>query len=196
MIFEQQIGQVRDRWERLSPRERMLVTGAGIVALLMVTFISGLLITQGIATVEEENADARQALRDLETQRDSYLKAKAKAADIDRRMGKTPVALQSFLEQVAKEVGVEIPEFNELAPQPAGKQFTERSVTIHLKSVSLESLAKFLRGVESGNNIVVVTALNVHTRDDKHEDLEVEMTVATYEHAKAKDAGGKKGDKT
>jgi type II secretory pathway component PulM len=197
MMFEAQITQVRDRWERLSTRERMLVSIMGGVFLLMLTLGAGYFITDGIDTVEEANADARQALHDLDTQRDSYLKAKAKEADVEKRLGKTPVALQGFLEQVAKDVGVEIPEFNELAPQAAGKQFTERSVTIRLKSVTLDSLAKFLRGVETGPNLVVVTALNVHTRDDKHEDLEVEMTVTTYEHAAdKKDKGSKKGDKT
>lgn len=197
MIFEPQIARARDRWDRLSARERMLLSVMGGVFLLMLTIIIGFFISDGIATVDEANGDARQALRDLETQRDSYLKAKAKAAEIERRMGKTPVQLQSYLEQVAKEVGVDIPEFNELAPQPAGKQFTERAVTLHLKSVSIESLAKFMRGVESGPNLVAVTALNVRTRDDKHEELEVDMTVTTWEHAvEKKDKGGKKGDKT
>lgn len=198
MMFEAQLGRLREHWERISPRERTLVTVAGLTFVTMIIVICGFLVTDGLATIEEHNADTRQALHDLETQRDSYLRAKAKASQIETRLGHTPVQLQGFLEQVAKDTGVEIPESNERAPAPAGKQFTERSVDIRLKQVTLETLSRFLRGIESGPNLVVVTSLSIHTRDDKHQDLEVEMTVTTYEHAaeKKEKTGEKKGDKS
>ncbi len=197
MIFELQVGRLRERWERLSPRERTLLTAMGATFVVMVTIVTGFFITDGLSTLEENNGAARDALHELETHRDSYLKAKAKAEQLKARMGKTPVQLQGFLEQVAKEAGVQIPESNELPPQAAGKQFTERSVEIRVKQVTIESLAKFLRGIETGPNLVVVTGLNVRTRDDKHEELDVEMTVTTYERvAEKKDKGDKKGDKS
>ena len=198
MMFESQIGRLRERWERMSPRERTLVSAAGATFALMIVIISGFVITDGLATLEERNSDARQALHDLDTQRDNYLRAKAKASQLEARVGHTPVQLQGFLEQVAKESGVEIPESNERAAAPAGKQYMEHSVEIRLKQVTLPTLTKFLKGIENGPNLVVVTALSVHTRDDKHEDLEVEMTVSTYEKAAEKKdkPGEKKGDKT
>jgi len=199
MILDAQIARFRARWERLSTRERTLLTAMGITFVAMTTVIVGFVITDGLSTLEERNADARQALRDLETQRDSYLKAKAKAAQLETRMGKTPVQLQGFLEQVGKETGVEIPESDEQAAQPSAKsQFQERSVTLRLKQVTLESLTKFMRGIETGPNLVVITALNIKTRDDKHQDLEVEMTVTTWDHAtdKKDKTATKKGDKT
>lgn len=188
------LGRLRERWERLSPRERTLLSIMAGTFVVMVTVITGFLITDGLSTLDEHNADARAALHDLETQREGYLKAKAKAAQLETRMGKTPVQLQGFLEQAAKDAGVEIPESNE-QPAQVGKQFTERSVEIRLKSVTLESLTKFLKGIETGPNLVVVTALNIRTRDDKHQDLEVELTVTTYEHNAEKKEKGEKGDK-
>lgn len=197
MIFEVQIGRLQERWERLSPRERTLLAAMAITFMFMSTVIVGFFISDGLSTLDERNAEARSALHDLETQREAYLKAKAKAAQLETRLGKTPVQLQGFLEQVAKEAGVEIPESNEQPAKDAGKQFSERSVDLRLKQVTLENLTKFLRGIETGPNLVVVTALTIRTRDDKHQDLEVEMTVTTYEHsAEKKDKGTKKGDKS
>jgi hypothetical protein len=204
MIFEAQLGRLRDRWERLSARERTLVTAMGLTFLAMATIIVGFVITDGLATLDEANADARQALHDLETQREGYLKAKAKAKALETRMGTTPVQLQGFLEQVGKEAGVEIPETDEQPAQLVGstKQFNERSVTLRLKSVTLENLTKFMKGIESGANLVAITALTIHTLGDKHENLEVEMTVTTWDRApekKDKDKDkekSKKGDKT
>jgi type II secretory pathway component PulM len=189
---------LRDHWERLSQRERTLVSALGATFVVMSTLVVGFLITDGLSTLDEHNADMRQALHDVETQRESYLRAKAKTAQMETRIGRTPVQLQGFLEQIAKETGVEIPESNELTPTAAGKHFIQRSVELRLRQVPLDALARFLKSVETGPNLVVVTALNVHTRDDRHQQLDVEMTVSTYERAseKKEKSSGKKGEKS
>ncbi len=190
---------LRDRWERLSSRERALVSAMGATFVLMLTLIVGFFITDGLSTFEEHNADMRQALRDLDTHRQSYLAAKGKLQQLEARIGRTPVQLGGYLEAAAKESGFEIPESSERQPTPAGKQYVERSVELRLRSVKLEALGKFLKQIETGPSLVVVTALNIRTRDDKHQDLDVEMTVSTYERApekKEKKPGAEKADKS
>jgi hypothetical protein len=188
--------RLRDRWERLSSRERTMVGAMGVTFVLMVTLIVGFVITDGLSTFEEKNSDMRQALRDLDTHRQSYLAAKNKLQQVEARIGHNSIQLGGYLEQAAKESGVEIPESNDRQPTAAGKQYLEKSNELRLKAVKLDALGKFLKHVETGPNLVVVTALNVRTRDDKHEDLDVEMTVSTYEHApKDQKKPGGKGDK-
>jgi F0F1-type ATP synthase membrane subunit b/b' len=191
------LNALRDRFERLSQRERTMVTALGITFVVMVTLIVGFLVTDGLSTLAERNADMRQALKDLDTHREGYLKAKAKSSQLETRIGKQPVQLSGYLEQAAKESGVEIPESNERAATAAGKLFVERSVELRLKSVRLEALAAFLKKIETGPNLVLVTQLSVRTRDDKHEELDVELTVSTWDHApKEKEKDKKKGDKS
>ena len=194
-MIRERVDQLRDWFERLSQRERTMVSALGVAFVLTVVLIIGFLITDGLTSLEERNADMRQALKDIDTQRDSYIKARFKGQEIDRRIGGQPVALQGYLEQAAKDTGVEIPESNERPPQPAGKAYVERAVDIRLKAVRIEQLGAFLKRIETGPNLVLVTALSIHTRDDKHQDLDVEMTVSTYEKAPKK-AEPKKGDKT
>jgi type II secretory pathway component PulM len=194
-MIRSRLDALRERWERLSQRERTMVTALGVAFAVMVTLIVGFVITDGLSSLEERNADMRQALRDIETRRDGYIKARAKTEQIDHKIGTTPVQLSGYLEAAAKETGVEIPESNERPPQPAGKAYVERSVDLRLKSVRIEQLGAFLKRIETGQNMVLVTALSVRTRDDKHQELDVEMTVSTYEHAPKK-AEPKKGDKT
>jgi general secretion pathway protein M len=181
MIITDKLNALRDWFERLSQRERTMVSALGVTFVLMVTLIVGFLITDGLSSLGERNADMRQALRDIETQRDAYLKLKAKSSQLETRLGHTPIQLGGYLEQAAKEAGVEIPESNERPPVAAGKNWTERSVDLSLKRVRIDALANFLKRVETGPNLVVVTALLVRTRDDKHQELDVEMTVSTYE---------------
>src|SRR5688572_622111 len=127
MIGQGRLDKLRDRWERLSSRERTMVTALGISSVLFVTLIVGFFITDGLATFEERNAAMRQALKDIDSHRDSYVKAKAKLQQLEARIGPGGVALGGYLEQAAKEAGVQIPESNERPATPAGKQWVEKS---------------------------------------------------------------------
>jgi hypothetical protein len=187
---------LRDRFERLSQRERTMVMALGISFVVMLTLIVGFLITDGLSSIAQRNDDMRQALKDIDTQRDNYLNARSKSRQLETRLGSTPVQLGGYLEQAAKEAGVQIPESNDRAPAPAGKQYIERAVDLRLQHVKLDELATFLKKIETGPNLVIVTALSIHTRDDKHQELDVEMTVSTYERAQPKDKPGAKKDKS
>lgn len=194
-MINDRLQALRDKWERLSQRERTMVGALGVTFVLMVTLIVGFLITDGLSTLEEHNADMRQALRDLDTQRDAYLRMKAKSAQLETRLGQQPVQLQSYLETASTEAGVQIAESKE-HQQPAGKGFIEHTVDLRLAPVTLDVLTKFLKAVETGRSMVVVTQLSVRTRDDKHESLEVDMSVSTYERHVEPKGAAKKGDKT
>lgn len=184
MTLNDRMQALRDRWERLSQRERTMVAAMGVTFVIMVTLIVGFLITDGLSSMEERNSDMRQALRDLDTQRDSYLRLKAKASQMETRLGAQPVQMQRYLEEAAKEAGVEIPESTPRPPAPAGKKFVQQTVDLRLHAVTLEQLTKFMKAIETGKSLVVVTSLDVRTRDDKHEQFDVEMSVSTWEREK------------
>ena len=194
MTLNERMQALRDKWERLSQRERTMVTALGVTFVLMMTLIVGFLISDGLSSMEQRNSDMRQALRDLDTQRDKYLRMKAQAAQLATRLGQTPVQLGGYLEQGAKEAGIEIPESSDIPPMPAGKRWVEHGVQLHLRAVTLEQLVKFMRTIETGRSLVVVTELNVRARDDKHEQFDVDMAVATYERDHGKNSPKK--DKT
>src|SRR4051812_19200993 len=103
MIFQDQMDRLRDRFERLSQRERTMVSALGVTFCIMITLIVGFLITDGLSSLEERNSAMRQALKDIETHRDSYLKARAKTAQLETRLGHGTVQLGSYVEQAAKE---------------------------------------------------------------------------------------------
>ncbi|HEX9104361.1 MAG TPA: type II secretion system protein GspM [Polyangia bacterium] len=180
---------LRDKWERLSQRERTMVGAMGVTFVIMVTLIVGFLITDGLSSMEERNADMRQALRDLDTQRDAYIRNKAKTAQMESRLGAQPVQLQGYVESAAKEAGVEISDQGDRQAAPAGKKFIERSVELHLRPVTIDQLTRFMKAIETGRGLVVVKELSVRTRDDKHEQLDVDMAVSTYEHDTGKGVG-------
>lgn len=186
MTFNDRMQELRDKWERLSQRERTMVGAMGVTFIIMVTLIVGFLITDGLSTMEEHNADMRQALRDLDTQRDKYIQMRAKTAQMETRLGSQPVQLQGYVESAAKEAGVEISDSTDRPAAAAGKKFIERTVDLHLKPMTIDQLTRFMKAIETGRSLVVVKELTVRTRDDKHEQLDIDMTVSTYERATEK----------
>jgi general secretion pathway protein M len=190
MTLNDRLQALRDWWERLSQRERAMVGALGVTFVLVVTLVVGFLITDGLATLDERNAAMRQALRDLDTHRESYLKMRAKTQQIEARLGATPMQLGTYLEAAAKEAGLTIGDSSDRQSVPAGKNFVERGVDMHLRAVTLDQLVKFMKAVETGRNLVVITGLRITTRDDKHEQVDVDLSVSTYQRDPAK--SGKK----
>jgi type II secretory pathway component PulM len=195
MTLNDRMQALRDKWERLSQRERAMVSALGVTFVVMVTLIVGFLITDGLSSMEERNAQMRQALRDLDTQRDNYLRMKAKMQQMETRMGSQPVQLQAYVEAAAKEAGVEIPDSVERSA-PVGKKFVQRTLDLHMRA-TLDQLTRFMKAIETGKSLAVVTELKVRTRDDKHQLLDVDLSVSTYEHEKEQaKPGAKKGEKS
>jgi hypothetical protein len=183
-MITERIAQIRAQWERLSLRERRLLTFLGGSLIALVVFGVGYVIADGLSSIEARNRDMRQALKDIGSHRDEFVRALAESGAWERKIpaeGKGQ-PLQGFLEAAAKELDITIPEMNERPSQARGKQFVEKSVDIKLRGLNLQQLAEFMRKVETtSQNVVVVSRLFVRTRFNQHDQLDVEMTVSTFE---------------
>lgn len=183
-MITERVAQMRAQWERLSLRERRLLTLFGGVFIALVVFSIGYVIADGLRTIDVRNRDMRQALKDMSAHREEFLRAKAESGAWERKIPKEGQGqpLQGYLEAAAKELDITIPEMNERPAQARGKHFQEKSVDIKLRGLNLLQLAEFMRKVETtSQNVVVVSRLFVRTRFNQHDQLDVEMTVSTFE---------------
>jgi type II secretory pathway component PulM len=183
-MITERVAQIRAQWERLSLRERRLLTFLGGCLIALVVFGVGYVIADGLSSIEVRNREMRQALKDMASHRDEFIRARAESGAWERKIpaeGKGQ-PLQGFLESSAKDLEITIPEMNERPPQARGKQFVEKSVDIKLRGLNLQQLAEFMRKVEGApTQVVVVSRLFVRTRFNQHDQLDVEMTVSTFE---------------
>ena len=197
-------GGLRERWDQLSERERLMLSALVAVAVVLLLGVSAFLVHSRLGDLQDDNADMRRVLKEIEQNRESYQRLKNKSQSVESRIGHGGIQLEGLLEATANQSDVEIAD---TTPRPAvavaNKKYTERSADVRLRKVTIDKLAHFLRKLETGPNLVVVTRLSARVRDDKHEELEVEMTVTTWEKAvdakkpagggEAKDSGGKDG---
>ena len=187
--------RARARWERLAPRERRLVVLVGLTTLACVFGLLIMQVQDGLAAIRAKNAETQAALHTLTQNRAEILAHRSAPGDAAATIGDEAPRLATYLETIANEVGIQIPESTERPPTTKGK-FLERTVEVKLRGLSVEQLANFLAKVETQSPIVVTQRLFVKrssfSQDGKLD--AVELTVGTYERAR-KDKGESRGDK-
>src|SRR5947209_7450002 len=87
------IDQGRAQWDRLSIRERrMLSTLVGAVGAFIVLLV-GYFVWSGLSDIQDHNDLAREALKDIAQHRDEFVEASRRMASQEVRVSRTPVAL-------------------------------------------------------------------------------------------------------
>ena len=167
---------LRDWWEGITPREQRLVLGASIATVLIVLIYIGLQINDGLKAIDTKNQETRNALEALHNYRlgEAELEAKPKVA-----IPAEPLKLETYLEEIAKEVDITIPSFNQVSPETKG-EYLVTSKRIELRKVTIHQLKDFLHKVETKKPAVVIRNLQIRPVFRDKEKLNVPMLVSTY----------------
>lgn len=184
--------RAQELFERLNPRERIVVSGGAVAALVILLATGWLLLAGGVETAALRTSIKRGQLAELVKLQGSFAKREALSQRIQRQLkGGQNLRLVGHVETAAKQAGVEIGNMapREGTPDPDGVK--ETSVEIRLQRLSITRLQEFLKRLESNVQGVVRTKrLRVHKRYDDKTLLDVELTIATYTLEPAKGGGG------
>jgi type II secretory pathway component PulM len=172
-------------WNRMSARERRLISILGSAFVGCAFLLVGYLVFDSMRNMSEENQDMRDALDAISKHSDEFRDAKARAAAQALRIGTEPPQLAADLEAAAKEAGIQIPETADRPDAPAGKRYIEHSLDVKLRKVDLKSLATFLGKVETGRSLVLITRLQIRRSFGGNGTVvDVDLTATTYERLK------------
>jgi hypothetical protein len=171
-------------WERMAPKQRRWILGLAAACLGGFMLLVTTLAFSSISDLEEGNADIREALAAIAKHRDEYLEAKARNAIQEARIGIDPPQLTGDLEAAARAENVQIAESSERPEAPAGRRYVQHDLDIKMREVDLQGLSKFLRRVETGPRLIVVTRLSLKRRYSEAEKLDVELTATAFERVK------------
>lgn len=186
---------LRERWDRITPRERTMVIALAGTAVFLIGYFVATTISGGLDTIDRKNDKTREALAALH----EYRLRQAQGAESERPqvpIGNQPVELESFLEKVAKDVGVEVPGYSPRPETEVGR-FTEVATKFDVRGVTILQLKDLLQAIETQKQgRVVITDLTVKRQFREQEKLDIELTVATYYEKGAEgDADGDEREK-
>ena len=196
MKIRNRIEDYKSSFGRLSNRERMMVGGLGLVALLLVVGVVGYVVVSSLNEIEDHNQRMRQAIKDLKQYGQAYMKQRQRVAALKVRMpSDRTIELNSFVEKAAKKVEVNIAESDEMTPVE-GDEYVQRGLEIKLRKVTVKQVAELIKQLESSPQLVQITRLSVQSSWNQHEQLNVEMVVSTFEYRERKPDEPKKKKKS
>lgn len=173
--------RARDFWERISPRERMLVVVAAIAVPLTLALWLGLEIHDGLTAMEARNDRTRHALKVLDDlrSRGSAAAPVTPSDDLVKNMPVEPLSLDTYLNKAAQKAGFTLKGTRPHA-NTTRNGFITSSVSCDLEALTIEELKTFLQAVESDSKYVSVTKLNIKRSRSKPDKVEASLDVATY----------------
>lgn len=170
--------RARDFWDRISPRERVMVLALGLAAPIILALWLGLNIADGLAAKEKSNQQMRKALLVLADLKARGLDTGPKN-NVVETMGTEPLSLDSYLDDAAKKAGFTLKGTTPRPPAPKNG-FVTTTVQCSVKELPIDQLRKFLQEIEQGSPVVMITKLEIKRNFREKEKLDATLEVSTY----------------
>jgi general secretion pathway protein M len=168
-------------FQRLSQRERVLVTAAGLAVVAFVVFLVSTGVSRGIAARQHRIEEKTRILSQVGKLAQGWRAAQAERADLERRLQGEHPPLMTFVAQTGARLGIEV---NDLRPTAGASEATagvvEDSVEVNVAKLELPKVAALLEALEQGPGVVKVRRLQIRTRNDDPAAVDVSLVVATY----------------
>lgn len=165
----------------LSPRERRLVSAFGIAFGVLLLFLVPYGVESVLRARRDANNELREAIAGVQKARASFKAKQAKKDQIAAKYNKKAPKLGGFLEQLAKEAKLEIPEAQDKQEIPIGKRYVERATQVRMRKVGGLALLTFLEKIEQSGYPVAINRLNIRKRGSDHDSYDIELAVSAYD---------------
>jgi general secretion pathway protein M len=170
-----------ERFTRMSPRERRLLTILGGVVGFVVFLGLPVGLEVAVHSRRSDVEELRAALDAVQSGRAQVRDRQARKDAIATRYGKKAPALAGFIEQLARAQKLEVTDSVDRPEVPHGKKFTERDTIIHLKKAGLGPISRFLESVEKSGYPVAIARLDLRKRSGEPDSYDVEIGVSSYD---------------
>ncbi len=171
---------LQERLDALQPRERrLLAIFAGLFVLIAVVLIP-VGVSATLADERAENQMLREAIERLFVERDKILERRSQNQRVVDRYRVPAPRLAGFLDNQAKTLGLEIPEFKDRPVVPIGKTYEEHATDISLKQASMRNIVLFMEKIAQAPFPTSLTRLTIRKRATQSDSWDVTMTVSTF----------------
>lgn len=172
---------LRERFEKLEPRERRLLTILGSILGLALILALPIYVVKSVSDKRAENEQLRALVDSIYEARTSIGERKAKHDALLARYGKPAPALAGFIEEASRANNLSAAESQDRPDAPHGKRYTERMTVVKMHKVGMLALAKMLEKIEQSGFAVVISKLNIKPRAGEADSYEVELGVSAFD---------------
>lgn len=174
---------LRERFDKLEPRERRLLGILGTMLGVFVFLLGPIGIYSVVSGRRSDNDDLRKLIDDIYEARGQIAERKAKHDALLARYAHPAPPLAGFIEEATKENGVSAAESQDRPPMQHGKRYSERVTTVKIHKIGMLALSKTLEKIEQSGYPLSVTRLNVKPRVGEPDSYEVELGVSAFDRS-------------
>ncbi|MBP6834327.1 MAG: type II secretion system protein M [Deltaproteobacteria bacterium] len=173
------LSTVRGAFAGLSPREKRLLIALAAVFMLLGFLGFWMWSKRRLDAIDSERADMVEALRFIQRSRPRIAARNQRREAMLARYRTRAPALTSYVEEQAHAANVQVAEAQDRPATPAGPRFTQRSVSIRLRQVSLEALADFFERIDSAAFPVAISSVRIRRRFGEANKYDIDDLVIT-----------------
>jgi len=175
------LARLRALFANLAPRERLLVSGVGVLAVALVFVLVVLQLLEAGDRLDARVASAEQQLEVMTRLRREFDEVSGRLRTVEERIQKGPSGnLRTTLETLAQQASVKV-ESMEPQASPTHERYRETKVEVGLREVTLAQAVTYLHQLEQTPQPLSVKALRIRTRQEKPDLLDVTFTVSSFE---------------
>lgn len=172
---------LRERFEKLEPRERRLLLILGSILGIALFLIGPIAVVSLVSSKRTENEELRGLVDSIYAARATIGERKAKHDALVARYSKPAPQLAGFIEEAAKANNLGAAESQDRPEAPHGKRYSERMTVVKMHKIGMMNLAKTLEKIEQSGYPVAVTRLNIKPRSGEPDSYEVELGVSAFD---------------
>jgi len=173
---------LRERYDRMAPREQKLLTIFGGILGVVFLVAAPIALAATTAARKAENNSMREAMSAIAAARSDLERIEAARVKIEARYAQPAPPLAGFLEQLAAMNKIQIPESQDRPVIPHGnKRYEERSTKIELQKVGMKNLSLFLEAVENAGYPLRVSALAIRKRAVEPDSWDVSVQISAFD---------------
>jgi hypothetical protein len=178
-------------WEKLQPRERVLVMLLIGVFFVMGTAVLLFMRWQKLNKIHDEISELREGLDLVRTFGPGYAQRLAEKDEASSKITAEPLLFSTLIEEAESVAEVKTSNQAEKPPVEVTPGLRKRTVEFDLRSVTLAQLTKFLSTVEGKEGHVVLTqGLTIRSPSTSEDRLNVDVVLATWERVPEEEEEG------
>jgi general secretion pathway protein M len=179
--MNQQLTRLRERFEKLAPRERRLMGALGVAFCVFLLF----LVPLGVSLMLGARRDANKALGDaisaIKNAREEVQRRHERREAVLARYANRAPALAAVLEKAARDNQLAIPQSLDRPEVPHGKKYVERITVIQLRKSGMLPLGKMLEEIEQQQLPISISRLNIRRRGGERDSYDVELGISAFD---------------
>jgi general secretion pathway protein M len=180
---------LRERFDKLEPRERRLLSILGGIFGVMVFLLGPIGLISVTSSKSSENDELRNLVDSIYGARGTIGERKAKHDALLARYARPAPQLAGFIEEAARANNIGAAESQDRPEAPHGKRYTERMTVVKMHKVGMLNLVKTLERIEQSGYPVAISKLNIKPRAGEPDSYEVELGVSAFDRKADAPAG-------